>query len=235
MKARRDSILPLLLLALALAGRAAPLLAAGDGEPATKAAGKIVETIALVESALTATRYQHATVVNVKKGIFYWDCSGMTAWVLDRAAPKARLKLPGKHPLARDVYKVIDKSPAGQPKGGWLRLTQPGEIRPGDLFAWLKPDFWKNHKNTGHVGFVVEAPRPHPTHANVWLVRVADASRYLHEGDSRSDDGVGGFGTGTMAFQFDESGTPLAYGWYGTPQDPQTYVPTKIVFGRVTK
>jgi hypothetical protein len=39
----------------------------------------------------------------------------------------------------------------------------------------------------------------------------------------------------TIAFLTDQSGTPIAYGWYGESQDPATYVPTQIVFGRVVR
>ena len=82
---------------------------------------------------------------------------------------------------------------------------------------------------------MVGTPQPHPKHPGVWLVPIADATEYLHEGDSRPEDGEGGFGTGTMAFQFDETGTPTAYGWYGSLQDPSTFVPTTIAFGRVSR
>ena len=219
-----------------------------EKQPATKAAARVMETVALVEQKLTSTRYQHKTVVVLKKGIFWWDCSGMVAWVLGRAAPKARKALAGEHPLAKHFHKVIASAPAeagaagaagadgkkAEPKA-WTRLGGPGDIAPGDLFAWLKPEFWKLHKNTGHVGFVVGTPWPHPDHPGVWLMRVADASRYLHEGDTKPGGGVGGFGTGIMAYAFAEDGTALAYGWHGSGQDPQTYVPTSIVFGRVAR
>ncbi|MFH1438350.1 MAG: hypothetical protein ABIJ56_21760 [Pseudomonadota bacterium] len=206
-----------------------------DREPATKPAKKVVDTIEMIEQTMTATRYQHFTMVDRKKGLYFWDCSGMTAWILDRAAPKARKSLPAKHPLAKQFYKVIAKSPTDKQKKGWQRLEGLQDVRPGDMFAWLKPEFWKNNKNTGHVGFVLDTPRPHPKYENVWLMKIADASRYRHENDSRPDDGQGGFGTGTIAFLVDGNGTGQAYGWYGSPQKPQTYIPTTIIFGRVTK
>ncbi len=204
-------------------------------EPATKAAAKVLATIALVEAKLTATRYQHKTFVHLAKGIFYWDCSGMSAWVLGRAAPKAKKKLPGAHPMARQFHKVISKSPTDAPKGGWLRLERPDDIGPGDVFAWVKPDWWLDNPNTGHVGFVVDTPRPHEQSEGVWLMRVADASRYRHEDDSRPAGGEGGFGTGTMAFGFGANGAAVAYGWHGSAQSPATFIPTDIVFGRVQK
>ena len=212
-----------------------PEKAGTDREPATKAAQKVMDTIEMIEQTMTATRYQHYTMVNKKKGLYYWDCSGMTAWILDRAAPKSRKKLPKKHPLAKQFYKVIEKSPTDKPKKGWQRIERPQDVCPGDVFAWLKPEFWKNNKNTGHVGFIVDTPRPHPTYDNVWLMKIADASRYRHENDSRPSDGQGGFGTGTIAFYVDAGGKGLGYGWYGSLQKLQTYIPTTIIFGRVTR
>ncbi|MBI5488222.1 MAG: hypothetical protein HY905_12890 [Deltaproteobacteria bacterium] len=207
----------------------------GERAPATDAAQKVVEEVRKIEGSLTATRYQHRTAVNERRGTYYWDCAGMAEWVLDRAAPWAREALSDDRPLARDFYDRIAESPTDEPRRGWLRLPGPEDIAPGDVFAWRKPDFWRERPNTGHVGFVVGTPQPHPDLASVWLVPIADATEYLHESDSRPDDGEGGFGPGTMAFQFDESGTPVAYGWYGSLQDPATYVPTKIAFGRVSR
>jgi len=206
-----------------------------EREPATEAARKIVETLESIESGLTATRYQHRTVVRERSGVYYWDCAGMVAWVLERAAPKARAALSEGRPPAREFYDRIAESPTDEPHRGWLRLASPEDVAPGDLFAWRKPDFWPDRPNTGHVGFIVGTPQPHPEFESVWVVRVADATEYRHEADSRRSGGEGGFGTGTMAFWFDDSGTPTAYGWYGASQPPDTFVPTLIAFGRVSR
>ena len=203
--------------------------------PATDAAEKVLGEIRDIESSLTTTRYQHRTAVNRHRGTYYWDCAGMAEWILDRAAPRAREALSDDRPLARDFYDRIAESPADEARRGWLRLSGPESLAPGDVFAWRKPDFWRDHPNTGHVGFVVATPQPHAVHENVWLVPIADASQYRHEADSRPEDGQGGFGTGTMAFLFDDSGTPTAYGWHGSRQDPSTFVPTLIAFGRVSR
>jgi hypothetical protein len=237
------AMLPACLVALgavlaAAAGLASPgtaLAAKAAKPPATDAAKKVMATISLIEDKLSSTRYQHFTVVNPKKGIFHWDCSGMVEWILGKAAPKARSVLSKKHPTAKEFYTVISNRSTQKPHKGWLRLHGPNSIGPGDVFAWIKPSFWKHRKNTGHVGIVLSAARPHPSHGNVWLLDVADSSRYLHENDSRPPDGNGGYGTGTMAFLFGEDGSALAYGWYGTEQSVDTYVPTSIVFGRVVK
>jgi hypothetical protein len=53
--------------------------------------------------------------------------------------------------------------------------------------------------------------------------------------DSRTPGGEGGFGTATLAFAVDENGDAVAYGWYGEGQDPQTFVRTHMLFGRVLR
>jgi hypothetical protein len=78
-------------------------------------------------------------------------------------------------------------------------------------------------------------PRQHPKYASIWLVPIADATRELHEHDSRPAGGEGGFGTAVMAFLFDDHGQAVAYGWYGEAQEPETYVSTHIVFGRANR
>ncbi len=206
-----------------------------DRQPGSMVAQKVVETLQTIEQTMKSTRYQHVTKVNQRQGIFNWDCSGMAAWILKRAAPGARRAMKQKRPLARDFYNVIARSPTEKARRGWRRLKSPEEIAPGDVYGWLKPPYWRNRKNTGHVGFVLSTPQPHPIHVNVWVMRISDATRILHEDDSRPPGGEGGFGTATMAFLFDDEGTPLGYGWYGAAQRPQTFVTTKIAFGRVTR
>jgi hypothetical protein len=190
-------------------------------------------TLEAVETGMKATKYQHVTRVRPKQGIYFWDCSAMTDWVLARAAPRARRSLRPERPLARNFYDVIARSPAKGHRRGWQRVPRPEEIAPGDIFAWRKPPAFQKRKNTGHVGFIISTPQPHPRHVGVWVTRVADATRILHEDDSRPRGGDGGFGTATMAFLFHANGAPIAYGWYGSRQDPRRFVHAKIAIGRV--
>jgi len=210
-----------------------PTLAA-DRPPATEAAERVMSVLQRVEHSLAETRFQAQTIVNERRGVYYWDCSGMAAWVLRRSAPWALAAIGRRRPVAADFYEIIARSPAAEAKRGWLRLSHPTELRPGDVFAWLRPPHWKR-ANTGHVGFVVSTAKPHPRFDDVWLMRIADATRALHGDDTRADDGKGGFGTGTIAFRIDETGQPWAYGWYGARQRPERFVPTRIAFGRVVR
>jgi hypothetical protein len=223
----------LLVLSVGAPPLAAPAPALAAPAPATGRAAAVASALATVERTVTATRYQHQAKVDTRKGIYLWDCSIMAAWVLARTAPEARRALAAAKPLARDFYRAIDRAPDTHPVRGWQRLTDPASVLPGDVFAWLKPALFKDRPNTGHVGFVVGRPWRHPKHPGVWLMRIADATTELHGADSRPAGGEGGFGTATIAFAVDGRGDAVAYGWYGEDQDPQTFVSTRIVFGRV--
>src|SRR5215213_4356081 len=85
-------------------------------------------------------------------------CSGMAAWILRRAAPKALANLGSSRPVARDFVSAIERAPTARERNGWQRL-RVADVMPGDLFAWRRPRGMPS-KNTGHVGFVVEKPLP---------------------------------------------------------------------------
>jgi len=210
------------------------ILALSAGRSADRS-GAIVAALGAVEHGLTATKYQHRIAVDPRRGIYNWDCSIMATWILERTAPAARRAIGVDKPLARDFYRTIERAPTEQPARGWQRLTDIAALAPGDLFAWLKPEMFKQRANTGHVGFAVGRPWRHPRFAGVWLVRIADATTELHGDDSRPPGGAGGFGTATIAFLVDGTGAPRAYGWYGEAQDPATFVPTEIAFGRISR
>jgi len=210
-----------------------PLSSAAAEQALPSASASILATLASIERTLVSTKYAHWPRIDVKKGRYEWDCSIMAAWVLSRAAPRARRALGTQQPLARDFYRAIAGKSTQQPRYGWLKVVGPSAIEPGDLFAWIKPPMFKRRKNTGHVGFVTGKPWRHPKYPTVWLMRIADATHEPHEKDSRPPGGVGGFGQGTVAFDFDQHGMAIAYGWYGEGQDLDTYVPTRVAFGRV--
>ena len=206
---------------------------AAASAPAADRSAAVASALSGIEKGLTSTKYQHRISVDARKGIYRWDCSIMAAWILERTAPVARRAIGVEKPLARDFHRAIARARTDRPDRGWQRLTDVAALAPGDVFAWLKPEMFKERANTGHVGFAVAKPRRHPRFADIWLLRVADATTELHGEDSRPPGGEGGFGTATIAFLVDATGAPRAYGWYGEAQDPATYVPTDIVLGRV--
>jgi hypothetical protein len=140
----------------------------------------------------------------------------MASWVLRRAAKRAHAAVVhqsnGSRPLARDFYWSIKRTAIGRDSYGWQRVARVSEAAPGDVIAWLKPEIVRS-PNTGHVAFVIEAPRPVP------------------DNDSRTESGRTGYGTGTILVLADpNTGEPSAYGWFGLRS--RWVLESKIAIGR---
>jgi hypothetical protein len=162
-----------------------------------------------------------------------WDCSGMATWVLRRAAPRALESIGkpnGRRPLAVHFFRKIARISPGKRRGAWMRVPSAGHARPGDLIAWKRPS-WFPSKSTGHVAFVVGMPRLNTGSVPGVLLRIADASKFKHEDDSR-DPGTTGYGTGVILLPTDDAGQPLGYGWVGSRTEPDWVVPAELVIGR---
>lgn len=185
-----------------------------------------------IRRSLQRTRYQHTTFVREREGHYFWDCSGMAAWILRRAAPSAFAHLGRARPVARDFAQTIERAPRHRPASGWQRIEPLAEARPGDLFAWRRPRGFPS-RNTGHVGFLLDRPRPVPGLPGGFAVRVADATSFGHQDDARNEASEGGFGIGTLVFLTDETGRGTSYGWRGT--ESEAYVVTPILIGRVSR
>lgn len=199
--------------------------------PATGAASRVVDAVESIRSTVRRTRYQHHRVVNERDGTYYWDCSLMVNWVLQRASRRSVRQLEAiQRPLATHFVRAIEQAPTGRFAGGWQRLENIEDVRPGDVFAWRRPRGFPS-RNSGHVGFVVGVPRRVPAIPNAYAVRVADATGSGHQNDSRPYPGEGGFGIGTLVFLTDGRGHGTHYGWGGTWSSG--YVVTPILFGRV--
>lgn len=201
------------------------------GEPATRAATKLLAAVERIMVDLRTTEYSHATTVRRKDGHFAWDCSGMTNWLLRRVAPRAFAAIGRDRPVARSYWRVIAAAPTTKARRGWQRIADIVDVRPGDVFAWRRPPSWPRGGNTGHVGVVLERPRPVDGLDHAFTVRIADATSLPHDDDSRERDGPGGFGVGTLMFVTDESGSAWAYGWFG--ERSRGVIPTDIEFGRL--
>ena len=195
---------------------------------------RVMLLIARIEQTLRESEYSHATRVDEKRGSYRFDCSGMVSWVLRRTARRAHAAVlgqsGGKRPLARDFYWSIQRTPPGRNRYGWRRVARVLDASPGDVIAWLRPQVVRS-SNTGHVAFVIEPPRPVPNLANAYLLRIADASSYQHQHDSRAESGRTGYGTGTILVLADpETGAPSAYGWFGLHS--RWVLESKIAIGR---
>lgn len=197
---------------------------------ATRAGTRVIEALETVASTLRESKYQARTHVRPRDGIYNWDCSGMAAWILRRAAPAALKHLSSPRPVARDFVRAIERAPTSRAREGWQRIADLADVLPGDVFAWRRPRGMPS-KNTGHVGFVLDRPRAVPEIPGAWAVRIADSTRGYHQDDARTDDPDGGFGIGTLLFLTDDQGRATQYGWVGTHSE--WYVVTPVVFGRV--
>jgi hypothetical protein len=194
---------------------------------------RVVEVLSTIEETLEQSRYQHGTVVNPARGEYYFDCSGMAEWVLRRGAPMSLRVLGrprGRRPLATDYHRHISRIRPGQKRGPWYRVPDAMSARPGDVVTWTRPP-WFPSKSTGHVAFVVGMPSPNRRGIQGVLLRVADASRFRHEADSRGP-GQTGFGTGVLLLPTDAEGQPIGYGWAGSVTPTDWLVPTKVAIGR---
>lgn len=202
-----------------------------DDPPGSRAAGRVVEVLEGIRQGMRETRYQHHRTVRVRRGQYFFDCSGMVQWVLSRSSRRSMVPLePRERPLAIDFVRRIERAPVDRYRGGWRRIARMVDVRPGDVFAWRRPPDFQS-ANTGHVGFVVETPQPVTGHAGYFTVRIADASRYTHQNDTRPWPGPGGFGHGTILFSVNEQGEPTGYGWSGLLSRGTWQ--TDVVFGRV--
>lgn len=196
-----------------------PLSAQPPGSPAGARAAALLGD---VEREVRHTRYRHATRVDRARGVFEWDCSGMVAWILARSAPRALRGMGRARPVARDFHRVIAAAPRAGSRRGWSRV-HVADARAGDVFAW--PASQPRPRYTGHVGFLLEAPRA--VRDGVWVARIADSTSFPHFADTRTFGG-GGFGTGLMSFHEQPDGA-LSWGWLG-PVGPVMHEP--VVIGR---
>lgn len=201
-------------------------------EPATRPARKVLELQASVRESLTHTAYRHKTVIRRSEGVYVWDCSAMMGWFLRKTAPVARKAMNKGRPVARDYYRQIARSPTRRPKQGWQRLRHIEDVRPGDVFAWIRPPGFPS-RNTGHTGFALAPAEPVPEIPGAYTLRILDATSLPHDRDTRDPQGEGGIGEGTILFLVDGDGRGIAYGWYG--RRSRGVIATDIVFGRISR
>ncbi|MFO0649889.1 MAG: hypothetical protein U0326_26960 [Polyangiales bacterium] len=203
-------------------------LAQGGSRPAPQ---RVLDELARIANTMRSSRYDHDTRVDERAGRYDFDCSAMAAYVLRRSAPQALASLRSGRPVAAGFARTITNAPVGRFARGWQHVPRLADARPGDLFAWERPR-WFPSNNTGHVGFVVEAPRPHDLGV---LVRIIDSTRYAHQDDTRdTEHGQSGFGSGTILFATNPlTGEGVGYGWFGAQTHPDWIIPTRVVIGRV--
>jgi hypothetical protein len=193
---------------------------------AATASGRNLEAIAFIEKKLKSTVYNANTKVDVDKGIFEFDCSGMVNWILERTAPTALAELKAGRPRVIEYVKALKAIPANQPSTGWRRVPKIADAEPGDVIAWPTPD-WYPSDATGHMGILVAKPEAVD---GGFLLRLADSTSYPHGDDSR--EGGTGFGYGTILVTVDpQTGAGTGQGWTGR-HSYNTVIETPIYVGR---
>ncbi|NLY95518.1 MAG: hypothetical protein GXY23_16010 [Myxococcales bacterium] len=199
--------------------------------PATQAAERILERIRSIEQTVVQTKYQHRTVVDPRRGLYQFDCSGLVTWVLEQEAPISRKYTYAPRPTARDYVEAIERAPTQGTRGGWQRIAHVADAQAGDIFAWTRPRHFPSDELTGHTGFILRAPKRVPILGNVYSVRIADSTSVPHQDDTREPGSGGGFGRGTILIGADEWGKPISYGWFGVRYPALVEAPVRI--GRV--
>ncbi len=178
---------------------------------------------------MNASRYSHATYIDETNGTYEYDCSGFVGYALSRADPCAMSVLLHKRPDAGNFYYHFIQFGPSPGSGGWMSVSTPSELRPGDIIVWLKPDE-SDAKSTGHIMIVAGTPGPNPERDGEILVRVIDSTTSPHADDTRKP-GQTGLGKGTIGIMTGPSGHPSGYYWRGGVSS--NLQETKMVFARI--
>lgn len=204
----------------------------GSGGVAHAAESPVIAQLRRIDASLRTSRYRHATRVDVARGRYEFDCSGMVNWVLARSAPVAwrTMSARARRPRARDYRRVLSGLSRGSRARGWEPVLRVADARPGDVVAWESGEPW-SMGNTGHVVIVVERPEAYVWPRDTYRVRIADSTGFGHSDDTRLADGRTGFGYGSILLVVDPTtGMPRAMGWWGDL--PLVSVEAPIAIGR---
>ncbi|MBX9878722.1 MAG: hypothetical protein K2Y22_09720 [Candidatus Obscuribacterales bacterium] len=87
------------------------------------------------------------------------DCSGFISYIVHAVAPRhyqeVRSREPDwSYPQAKIWATFFNSLDSGAPEGGWLRIDNWKDLRPGDIAAWKEV----GGENTGHVMMVMNRP-----------------------------------------------------------------------------
>jgi len=211
------------------------------GAEASTSAGPLFQEVTNQFKAMTSTLYQHKTRVDLKTGIFRYDCVGFVSYALKQAAPQAResafkaLDIKPGHIPSPPKYRAFIASLMEKPQKGWQAVTKVSELRPGDVVVWEQ----KTKTSSGHAVVIGGVPVAGP--GGAWVVEVYDSTSSPHGDDSRPNDQRAevmatngrrsGLGRGLMAFTTDPA-TGALTGCRWSPKSKTKTVP--IAAGRPT-
>ncbi|KAI8593507.1 hypothetical protein BDZ88DRAFT_145022 [Geranomyces variabilis] len=159
------------------------------------------------------TSYAHVSQIDPATGTFMTDCSCVVSYLLVNSGlgqhfadvPKEKHDTAVQPPMPRaKEYAQFLESLKKHGRGGrdgdgarWTAVQSIWALQPGDLVAWVIPDWKAEGKSTGHVLVVVDPPPPARAggrnttlipadETSVW-VSVLDSSSIAHQWDSRCD------------------------------------------------
>ena len=179
----------------------------------------------LVDS-IRDTKYQHDIDIRESEGIVYADCSSLTRFVLEEAAPKhlAEVREDQGGALSKNFYHYF----SGLDEKGtrfWKRIDNFEDVQPGDLIVWASNGLTERG-TTGHIMTAMGRPERHSK--NKYSIRIVDSARSSHADDTREKmESPEGVGMGTMWFGTDDDGKPIQWWWRNpdfkvSPSDPSS-------------
>jgi hypothetical protein len=172
--------------------------------------------------------YAHKTDIDESRGQYHCDCSGLADYILQQVSPAHyRLVVDDlrTRPLARHFYRAFVNADNHPIPGQWQRIDRLIDARPGDLLVWRRVSL-KPGQSTGHVMIVNQPPVSHDD--DTIGVEIIDSTGSGHANDTRAK-GQTGIGRGTIYFDIDPAGRPIAYHWRNPDAQP---TPAPIAIGR---
>src|SRR5262245_32230401 len=182
--------------------------AATQQEPAGAALAELADTILRTAQ---ESHYSHRAFVDASRGVYDVDCSSFVSYLLRQVTPRAYALVPKQsgaaNPRAFKFQQFFAALGHGEQAPGWSAVPRLLDAQPGDIIAWSNLPLIPG-QDTGHV-MVVAAP-PLPNTDGTVSVTVYDATGTAHADHTRAP-GVTGVGRGTLRFQMDAAGAPVAY------------------------
>lgn len=182
---------------------------------------------------MKSTDYVHPPyTVDEAAGIYRFDCLGFVDHVLMNADP-AGYKLIGKglNPSIESYAAYFNTLDTTKPdEAGWMKVTRPIDLKPGDVCLWLTPDTI----DAGHMWIIAGEPAVNPKRNTEVLMRIFDSSK-AHSDDSRTGSECPlGLGSGVLGMMVDRQGSPAGLYWDGGTS-PAGEKGTTIVCGRLNQ
>lgn len=183
-------------------------------------------------SNMKETGYVHPPyTVDETAGIYKFDCLGFVDHVLMNANPASYKEIgKGVNPSIESYAAYFNKLSVTAPDSlGWIKVTHPADLQPGDICLWLRP----TTLDTGHMWIIAGDPKINTKRGDEVVVRIFDSS-VPHSDDSRTyGEFRNGLGSGILGMMVDGEGNPIGLYWEGGVSTSAGERDTTIVCGRL--